>query len=88
MIAGGRSAGTLAGAGGTVAAVWAGGWLTGAFLLAATIVVVAATCWVVADDDRPKRLALLIESWRGPARAPRPAVRRGRAARTGSAAGG
>lgn len=46
---------------------WAGlsaalamGWTT----VAAVIVLAIALCWVVADADRPKRLALLLTAWR------------------------
>jgi hypothetical protein len=38
-------------------------------LLAVSGMTVVATCWVVSDPDRPKRLALLIRTWRAnPAR--------------------
>ena len=65
--------GVTAGGGGVLTALLTAGW-TGAVLLAGVVIVlVGAVCWVVADPDRPGRLALLITSWRGrgPARTAR-----------------
>jgi hypothetical protein len=64
-----------------VAAFTAGG--TGiAVLIIAIVVPIVAICWVVADPDRPQRLALLLTAWRhgtapprrSPASTPRPAT--------------
>jgi hypothetical protein len=43
-----------------LSAALAMGWTT----VAAIIVLTIALCWVVADADRPHRLALLLTTWR------------------------
>lgn len=43
-----------------LSAALAMGWTT----VVAVIVLAIALCWVVADADRPKRLALLLTAWR------------------------
>lgn len=50
---------------------WAAGALAGlgvrdlAGALVAVLIVVAALCWVLADEDRSRRLAQIIGAWRG-----------------------
>ena len=50
---------------------WACGALAGlgvrdlAGALAAVLIVVAALCWVLADEDRSRRLAQILGAWRG-----------------------
>ena len=74
------------------AARWAAGALAGlgvrdlAGALAVVLIVVVALCWVLADEDRSRRLAGILGAWRG-ARRVLPASRRGRPP-GGSAAGG
>ncbi|MDT5039198.1 MAG: hypothetical protein QOE51_183 [Actinoplanes sp.] len=68
-----QALGVTAGSGGVISALLAGGW-TGVVLLASLILVlVGALCWVIADPERPGRLALLITSCRSDTlvRAPR-----------------
>jgi hypothetical protein len=65
------------------AARWTGGALAGlgvrdlAGALVVILIVVAALCWVLANEDRSRRLAEILGAWRAPARA-LPASRRGR----------
>jgi len=59
-----QTLGVTAGGGGVLTALLTAGW-TGVVLVAAVVVVlVGAVCWVIADPERPARLALLITSWR------------------------
>ncbi|MFF5097727.1 MULTISPECIES: hypothetical protein [Actinosynnema] len=52
------------GAGGMVAAALAAGWVGAALLIIAILAPTIAICWVLADHDRPQRLALLVTTWR------------------------
>jgi hypothetical protein len=47
-----------------LAAVLSAGWTGVALVTALVLVPVLAICWVVADPDRPRRLALLLTAWR------------------------
>ena len=53
------------------AARWAGGALAGlgvrdlAGALVAVLILVVALCWVLADEDRSRRLAEIVGAWRG-----------------------
>jgi hypothetical protein len=64
----GRTLGTVSG-GGLLTALAATGWLGALVLVCATFVVAGAVCWIVGDDGRAKRSALLIKTWRGTRRA-------------------
>jgi hypothetical protein len=70
--------GVAAGGGGLVSALLAGGWIGVVLMAVVVLALVVAVCWVVADADRPARLALLITSWRAgtPARTARAATPR------------
>jgi len=73
-----QALGVTAGSGGIISALLAGGWTGVVLLVALVVVLVGAVCWVIADDARPERLALLITSWRGripPAQPRRPTGR-------------
>jgi predicted small integral membrane protein len=59
-----RLAGATAG-GGVLATMLAAGWVGAAVLLGVALLLVGAVCWVIADPDRPARLALLFTAWRG-----------------------
>ncbi|MEV5720600.1 hypothetical protein AB0L41_42615 [Amycolatopsis mediterranei] len=52
------------GASTAVVAALAAGWIGIAALVIAIVVPIAAICWVLADPDRPQRLALLLSAWR------------------------
>lgn len=39
-------------------------WITAAILLTAILIATTALCWILADHDRPRRLALLLTDWR------------------------
>jgi TIR domain-containing protein len=39
-------------------------WVTATILLTAILIVTTALCWILADHDRPRRLALLLTAWR------------------------
>lgn len=66
--------GVTASSGGLITTLLAGGWTAAVLLTVLVLVLVGAVCWVIADPDRPGRLALLITSWRSrtPARINRP----------------
>jgi hypothetical protein len=59
-----RALGTTAGIAVLLSALLTAGWASVALLLVVVVIVVAAVCWIVADPERPDRLALLITSWR------------------------
>jgi predicted small integral membrane protein len=59
-----RLARTTAG-GGVLATVLATGWVGAATLLGVALLLVGAVCWVIADPERPARLALLFTALRG-----------------------
>ena len=65
-----RTVGAAGGVGGAVAAALATGWIGAALLIVAIVVPIAAICWIVADRDRPQRLALLFTTWRHSTTAP------------------
>lgn len=51
-------------AGGTLVAVaLTGSWTVVVVAVAVVLVMTVAVCWVVADPDRPARLALLLAAW-------------------------
>jgi hypothetical protein len=52
------------GTSGAVVAAFAAGWTGVAVLIIAIVMPIAAICWVIADPDRPPRLALLMSTWR------------------------
>ncbi|WP_309116258.1 hypothetical protein [Saccharothrix sp.] len=52
------------GTGGAVAAALTAGWVGAALLIIAIVVPIIAICWILADADRPQRLALLVTTWR------------------------
>lgn len=53
------------GAGGTLlSASLAAGWVALAIAGAVVIAVILALCWIIADSERPGRLALLLTAWR------------------------
>ena len=58
-----RTVGT-AGVGAAFATLMGSGLAGGVIFLAVVLTIVGAVCWVVADPDRPARLALLITTWR------------------------
>jgi hypothetical protein len=64
-----RIAGTTA-SGGVLTALLAAGWAGIAVTVAVVLVLTVAICWIVADADRPARLALLLTAWRGTTKAP------------------
>lgn len=70
------------GTSGAVVAALTAGWTGVAVLIIVIVVPIAAICWVVADADRPQRLALLLSTWRHGTLAP--PRRRGSAEATGS----
>ncbi|MGX7675998.1 hypothetical protein [Plantactinospora sp. DSM 117369] len=88
-----RRAGAVAAGGGLVTGLSIVDWPVLLALFAVSAMAMGAICWVVSDQDRPKRLALLIHSWRGQpptARSgARPVARRSSApgSRAGKAAG-
>lgn len=52
------------GTAGAVTAALAAGWTGTTLLIVAILVPTAAICWVLADNQRPQRLALLLAAWR------------------------
>ncbi|MEO3929516.1 hypothetical protein ABGB07_37515 [Micromonosporaceae bacterium B7E4] len=60
-----RRAGAVAAGGGLVTGLSLVDWPVLLALLAVSTMAVGAICWVVSDQERPERLALLIHSWRG-----------------------
>jgi hypothetical protein len=58
-----------AGGGGALSTLLAAGWVGVALVILLIFSVLGTVCWVVADAERPARLALLITSWRGPSAA-------------------
>ena len=56
---------TTATGGGVLTTLLATGWAGVALAVTVVIVLTAAVCWIVADPHRPRRLALLIQTWRG-----------------------
>jgi hypothetical protein len=74
---------------------WAGEALAGlgvrdlAGALAVVVIVVVALCWVLADEDRSRRLAGILGAWRGacPRAASQPPKRRPGRQRQAAAAG-
>ncbi|MGH3923343.1 MAG: hypothetical protein ACRDTT_10815 [Pseudonocardiaceae bacterium] len=54
-----------------VSAVLAMSWAGVVIAVGVVIVLTIAVCWVLADADRPKRLALLLTAWRHGTPAPR-----------------
>jgi hypothetical protein len=44
--------------------VLATGWVGAAMFVGVAVVAVGALCWVLADEARVKRCALLIRTWR------------------------
>ncbi|MFC6022245.1 hypothetical protein ACFP2T_39575 [Plantactinospora solaniradicis] len=69
-----RRAGTVAAGGGLVTGLSMVDWPALLALLAVSAMAITATCWIVSDRERPKRLALLIRTWRG--QPPRPSAAR------------
>lgn len=59
-----RTLGATTVAGGVLTAALAMGWLGMIFVLAVILVPTLALCWVIADNSRPHRLALLLATWR------------------------
>jgi hypothetical protein len=59
----GRALASTAG-GGALAAALATGWVGAVLLIALVLVPTLAVCWVIADPDRPHRLAVLLTAWR------------------------
>jgi len=57
---------------GVLSTVFAAGWTGVVLILAVVVVLTGALCWVVADAERPSRLAMLLRAWR--ANAPPKAV--------------
>lgn len=49
---------------GGMTAVLAMGWMGAVLLTAAILIPIGALCWILADRDRPLRLALLLSAWR------------------------
>ncbi|GAA3748710.1 hypothetical protein GCM10022225_36140 [Plantactinospora mayteni] len=80
-----RRTGTVVAGGGVVAGLSIVDWSVLLALLAVGAMAVGAICWVVSDQERPERLALLIRSWRGQPEPTRPRARP--VARRPSAAG-
>lgn len=66
-----QALGATAGGGALVAAL-ATGWVGIALIIAVISVPTLAVCWIVADADRPQRLALLLAAWRHDVPALRP----------------
>ena len=64
-----RIMGTTA-SGGVLTALLAAGWTGIAVTVAVVLVLTVAICWIVADADRPARLALLLTAWHGTTKAP------------------
>jgi hypothetical protein len=50
---------------GMLSAVVTAGWAGAALSVVIVVTLVGAVCWVINDQNRPERLALLIKSWRG-----------------------
>ncbi len=65
-----KTIGVTGGTGGAVAAALAAGWVGAALLIIAILAPTIAICWVLADPDRPQRLALLVTTWRHDTTAP------------------
>jgi hypothetical protein len=54
------------GAGGTIlSASLTAGWLGIALSALVVVILILALCWIVADSERPYRLAVLLKAWRG-----------------------
>lgn len=66
--------GAAGGIGGGVAAALAAGWIGATLLIVAIVAPILAICWIVADSDRPQRLAVLVTTWREGATPPRRAL--------------
>jgi hypothetical protein len=49
---------------GVLSTVFAAGWTGVVLILAVVVVLTGAVCWVVADAERPARLAMLLRAWR------------------------
>jgi hypothetical protein len=58
-----RALDTTAGAT-VVSSILALGWAGALLLVLVTVVLTAALCWVLADAERPTRLALLLSAWK------------------------
>jgi hypothetical protein len=60
-----RLGGAAAGAaGGAMTAGLTTGWVAAAVLITTIAMTATSLCWILADHDRPHRLALLITAWR------------------------
>ncbi|HZN75662.1 MAG TPA: hypothetical protein VFC00_28860 [Micromonosporaceae bacterium] len=52
---------------GVLSAVFVAGWTGVVLILAVVLVLTGAMCWVLADAERPARLAMLLSAWRASA---------------------
>jgi hypothetical protein len=59
-----RVLGAVGGGTGVLSAIFAAGWTGVILILAVVVVLTGAVCWVVADAERPARLAMLLKAWR------------------------
>ncbi|MGW3993204.1 hypothetical protein ACWEF6_06920 [Amycolatopsis sp. NPDC004772] len=59
-----RTASVTGGAGGVAVTILAADWFGIAVLIITIVVPIAAVCWVLADPDRPQRLAWQLSTWR------------------------
>jgi hypothetical protein len=70
---------------GVLSAIFAAGWTGVVLILAVVVIITVALCWVIADAERPARLAKLLKACRPspPSRAvPHPSRRTRKRART------
>jgi hypothetical protein len=73
-----RIVGAIGGSTGVLSTIFAAGWTGVVLILAVVVILTVAVCWVVADAERPARLAILLKACRAspsPKAAPQPARR-------------
>ena len=59
-----RALGTAAGGGGLISMLMTSGWAGAALIALVAAISLGALCWIIADPERPGRLALIIGSCR------------------------
>jgi hypothetical protein len=67
-----RVLGAISGSTGVLSALFAAGWTGVVLIITVVVILTAAVCWVIADAERPARLAMLLKAWRANA-PPKPA---------------
>ena len=61
----GKAVGATVGSTGVISTLLTAGWVGMVLLIAIVAAMIGALCWVLADEGRAGRCALLISSWRG-----------------------